>query len=136
MIPRHSVTIAHPCSHFSRAYALNRFLVLLILRHFNNSGLTRRMEQICVCEISSADAQHQCGPQQCYGYKHAVSFRPAACEGPAGVVTKPLEFDGLIIRVGAADPPDIYALSEAGERKCLSTTFRPVRQSLPFYAPA
>jgi len=123
IIPGRKVTIAHTCSHFSRAYALNRFLTLLILRHSEDSGMITRTKGV---RASNAETSED---------RQRVTFVSASCGAQDANKPDTLEFPGIIVRAGQRPAPGITRAYESGRARRLNPP-RPVRQSLPYYLSA
>ena len=109
--------IVHPCSHFSRVYALNRFLVLLILEVLERSGIRARRSGFRAEGIRPADEEsHKCNKDEyCYAFPHNVDLQPMSCLGPSNEKPETGRFDRIIVRTGPRGAP------------------RPSRQSLPYH---
>jgi hypothetical protein len=129
------IQIAHSCTHFSRAYALNRFLSLLFVRYAESKGETLRIPNTFVSGVESADSTHACDVKhhyRCHDYKHSISFSEASCDSLAAETRETFVFDGLIVRAGVQPPPEIKTISRSGAEDTLQPL--PItRQSLPFY---
>ncbi len=132
VIRHRHVTIAHKCDHFSRAYALNRFLTLLILARFKNSGTIVRALSTTIENVQSADPLHTCNQStSCYGFPHVVGWRSASCTTAEGEISSSI-FTGLIIRGGVKPLAKIQA-KKAGVISDLEPVVPIRRQCLPFY---
>jgi hypothetical protein len=111
------VSIAHSCSHFGRAYALNRFLALLIIQVIEEDlGGRARFDGQKVEDIAAIDDSHVCSMnKRCYAFAHEVTMQSLTCLEPGGEISQ-RQFDRIVIRAGRPGSP-------------------PRRQCLPFSIP-
>jgi hypothetical protein len=104
------LTMAYPCDHFGRCYALNRAVALIIARIEENRNLLpfRRLDTITGCSGN------------CHGQDHVVVTRGWSCAGRKGAARTNHKCNVLVSRHGLREP---------GARR-LET-----RQMLPYYMP-
>jgi hypothetical protein len=129
--PETKVTLAHLGSHFGRAYALNRFLCLLILRATEKLGTTERCHNTRVeSNHSAVDAKvHVCDKNKvgaCWGYPHCVHF----VVGERVMATASRIFDYCIFRHGVEGAPKIQHELSSGPIEELKPLIR--REILPY----
>ena len=104
------VTLAHHCTHFSRAYSINRFTALLILALSKGSGSCQILRGVHASRVESAVPAHRCNParkpHECEDAPHKISFATHSCKAAqkVQVVPDPQEFDLVILRHGGASP--------------------------------
>lgn len=126
------VTMLHPCTHFSRCYGLNRFLVLLLATYLARyRNLKTLLGQRKLADISPVG--HQCANQAaaCHGKEHEIFVAPdldcrvpASAPQPQGVRRLPDTYTVVIVRHGIqANPPLV-----AGNRQLPQP-----RQVLPYH---
>jgi hypothetical protein len=83
MADSHPIKYVHHCTHFSRCYSLNHFLVLLLAMAGENPRID---DQLGVDNVVGV-APHICGnnPPVCHGMEHDVSLHhQPLCYGPRG----------------------------------------------------
>jgi hypothetical protein len=92
-----SVKLVHPCEHFTKCYALNRFLVLLINK-FIEVEIGRSLIEANTAVIDVKGSLHTCqlDPIDCHGEDHDVLLGNADCE----VLDKHLSGKGAIPEKG------------------------------------
>ena len=127
------ITLAYPCTHFSRCYGLNRFLVLLLKEYLESvhPGRIVFQEKRKVADIVAKHTPscHN-SPRDCHGEDHTVQFCDAPdCEMPSSgtpTVTFSQDFNVIILRHGVS-PPTTLSYMPSG-------TLLPFpRQILPYH---
>jgi hypothetical protein len=111
-----AVTLMHPCSHFSRCYGLNRFMVLLLatyLSRYRNTATLLPGQSL----HDVVGNNHQCAnsPVGCHGQAHEVT--PALdpdCRSPAGsprqaAARLPGDYNVVIVRHGIQASPLLFS---------------------------
>lgn len=98
------VRLLHGCSHFSAAYALNRFVALLLARHTQlRHGIDPLMAGMRLQAARPArqggQYQHHC-TAGCWGPRHEVELLPAPRCGVTGGPVRRHMVDGLVVRHG------------------------------------
>jgi hypothetical protein len=103
------VKLVHPCEHFTKCYALNRFLVLLIDK-FIKQEVGRSLIEANTAIIGVKGVRHTCqlDPIDCHGEDHEVRLGSADCEvlaeylsGRGAIPSKSVEpYQVVIIRHG------------------------------------
>ena len=112
--PRPDLTLVFSCTHFSRAYALNRFLVLLVeeyLKSHESRSLLLPGHRVDAVQ-PSVSGSHTCGNAQvCHGIDHLVAFSPRVCFAGVGTPLAPgkSSYNVVVIRHGAAPPTFVTA---------------------------
>jgi hypothetical protein len=104
-----AVVIVHSCSHFGRAYALNRFLALLLIRVLERMGSSPRINGYRAESILPASGPHLCDgndPETCYAFPHNVTFRQTTCREPATGASRTQTFDKIVVRGPAQNNAD------------------------------
>lgn len=95
-----NVELAHSCTHFSKCYGLNRFLVLLLLKYFQeeHSGYTPLRQNRKIKEISGV-GPHVCRlrPKLCLGEAHQVTFEEADCSGKKTLIEVADKYYNVIV---------------------------------------
>lgn len=108
--PARFVVIAHTCSHFGLAYALNRFLAVLIVRHLESRGMSPRRMNVLATDHKWAWTASK---------THRVKFQVKACGEDSGEESDD-EFDEVIVRAGVEPPPGIkVSFASTGGRQSL-----------------
>jgi hypothetical protein len=135
---RRQVNIVHPCLHFSRAYALNRFLSLLLIRYLEEKRLIVHHPETAIWDVTTADPKaHQCDPQkpdECQGHAHLVWFARNRCyDREHGPKIGQHLFDHIILRHGVHAPVEIHAMKSSGEETVLDRPAQ-TQQILPYHA--
>jgi hypothetical protein len=110
------VTLLHACTHFSRSYAFNRFLVLLIAEYYaqahpGSPSSPRLIPNAIVSRVVGLGV-HRCNvsaPRRCHGRPHEVTlvaYGHANCltPGPAPSPPPTLQANVVIIRHGLSGP--------------------------------
>ncbi len=101
------VTLTYPCTHFSKCYGLNHFLVLVILAYAARNGLSIRALPNEVA-LSVEGLTHLCtkSPAKCHGEDHEVEFQTAACgQGLSNRSNGHKEtYDVVVLRIGVLPP--------------------------------
>jgi hypothetical protein len=115
------VTLVFPCSHFSRVYAFNRFLVLLLARYFAaRKAWTVLHPGFKVSRVAAVAPTHQCGTaRRCYGEPHRVAVRAASCESERAAQGPLGEFDVVVLRGGVEGESDSAAAGVTLHRQLL-----------------
>jgi hypothetical protein len=114
--PLPSITFLHPCEHFSRCYAINRFMALLILTVEARNRKIRYLPGTTIANVSSASSSstaHACGdPNTCHGKLHDISIAARACQRSAGPARHLDAFNVIVLRHGLdADTKRLATLS-------------------------
>lgn len=124
--PIPNVTFVYRCSHFSRSYALNKFLVFLLADHLKARYPVPVKLVPGAQVIDVVGTLHTCAhdPKLCHGQDHRVTFEAATCMGSGSHQWWDL-FNVVIIRHGVQLPQPVY------RKKPMS---RP-RQLLPYHLP-
>jgi hypothetical protein len=116
---RRIVHLAHPCSHFSHSYPLNRFAAKLMMRlliqidsqRFHTLPNSKTSEVECV--------GHRCkSASECHGLDHRVRFAPSQCVDGDASAGQEETYNVVVIRHG------VRSVSGHGPQ---------VRQMLPFH---
>lgn len=136
------VQLLHACSHFGNCYALNRFVVQVVMRYLDerpdrNDGLPSCRPNSTILEITSADsARHSCNrkfPQLCRTYPHRASIgeMPRCWDDAAAPVDElPAVWDAILVRFG----PESYQGDPLGNlSRDVGSKLPPRRHVLPFY---
>ena len=130
-----AVKLMYPCTHFSRCYGLNRFLVLLLAtyleRHAKRSTLLPQLSLAGVAGVAGPFT-HRCFglPSVCHGRPHVVTpAKDPDCRISPSVLRQvdvplPGDFNVVIVRHGIAPPPPLTA----GLQKIVQA-----RQALPYH---
>jgi hypothetical protein len=121
------ILLAHPCDHFSRCYALNRFLTLLVLAHAQANAIP--IVRVPWTGVGSViGIGHTCAnnPGYCHGKQHKVQLQsaPTCKTGPTGTPIVTSDFQVVILRLGVNAPAPF-----ANNSPLLIT-----RQILPYHA--
>lgn len=120
------IEMTHSCTHFPAAYALNRFLVLLVARWLETQRTPSPLRSgVRLVRVDPAAPGHVC-TGGCWGPSHVATFVPHAClpgTAPSGSIA-PLSYDGIVVRHGI----EPHALAAGAAR-------RVVRQSPPYHYP-
>jgi hypothetical protein len=106
--PFPEITLVHSCEHFSRCYALNRFVALLVIatalknkkiRYVRNAGIAS------VTATRSGGVTHACSnARTCHGKDHDVTIARRVCGAPPGSPSPLGSFNVLILRHGLDRP--------------------------------
>jgi hypothetical protein len=96
-----SLDLVHPCGHFGQGYALNQFLVLLLVEALR--GLVSRRKDSKVLAVDCLS--HTPGtPLACASLQHEVSLSSASCGANGPRYGSPQTRDLVIIRHGVSAP--------------------------------
>jgi hypothetical protein len=104
--------LLHPCSHFSRSYSLNHFLVLLLLDLFGGElGMRRRPGSALADVVSMGARPHICRDAGiCHGEDHHVSVVDQTCVvSRTGAPVQDGPFNVVVVRHGSSAKPMMSA---------------------------
>jgi putative NAD(P)-binding protein len=122
---RPDVALLHPCSHFNKAYLLNRFLVHVLAEHLHvERGHTAIHDRLTVQSVVGVG--HPCSsPMTCLGHDHEVEIVDGPrCDAPPGAtVVHRWHFNVVVLRHGIIVPAPLFRSPAAG----------PFRHPLPQY---
>jgi hypothetical protein len=105
------VRLMYPCTHFSRCYGLNRFLVLLLATYL----MQNRGEKTLRSGLSLSDVQgivHSCNnsPSACHGEAHFVIFaHHPDCRVSPGAPLEKWGSEVIVVRHGIDSAPPLFA---------------------------
>lgn len=127
------INIAHLCNHFTRGYALNRFLALLIIEYIEN--VLRINILIPNASITSIEGiGHTCNRAEqldCLEHEHHVKYIHSTCDNLAGGGVSPLiTYNQIILRFGLEMVPSPFEKCEEPYENC-KAPFRGL-QTLPY----
>lgn len=96
--------LVHSCDHFSRCYALNRFLALLVAQYIEDEHRKKVLRSRVQVEDVTGSS-HQCAnnPISCHGRDHDVTFRESDCR-ISGTSSKAGPYNVVIVRHGVNPP--------------------------------
>jgi hypothetical protein len=106
--PMPATVLAHDGACFSRCYALNRLLALLLLQFALGRGLPiHRRPQVEVTGVMPVGHGACAGAAACHGLGHDVHFAPAA-GAPAGAGAVTERFEVVLVRHGLSGPLNLF----------------------------
>lgn len=113
----YNLFIAHNHYHFSKCYALNRFVVMVLIKFLEDEKKSSiRLRNREVNSITGVD--HTCDrkPAECVGRAHSVSFSTVRCGGlaPGDVAVDPTPFQVIVLRHGVLRNHPFVSRKELG----------------------
>lgn len=126
----------HPCKHFTVGYALNRLLVLLLMKHLRQTEAPFvHKPDFRVVEVRCNGHPGPTDPGSCHGRPHGVVMWPKRDCHPDPPGSSPhrrekieAEFDVVILRHGIIPPSQTFMTNP-------TVTLPPSRQLLPYHYP-
>jgi hypothetical protein len=103
--PFPTLCFVHPCSHFSRCYALNRFVGLLLLQVLEKEKLVDYQPRCGVAEVVASvrggGPNHVCSdPVACHGQDHDVAVASRSCGTAPSALRRLGTFNIIVLRHG------------------------------------
>jgi hypothetical protein len=134
-----SVKLVYPCTHFTKCYALNRFLVLLLEKYLSDKfsvgedTYSPLVENTAVVEVGGT--AHSCAgdPFFCHGKEHRAGFGDADCDVINDCLTR-----GAQIPKREEEDYDVIIIRHGVKLQSFLIGAQPVsnpRQLLPYYVP-
>ncbi|AWN44703.1 hypothetical protein DK389_21110 [Methylobacterium durans] len=106
--PMPATVLAHDGACFSRCYALNRFLALLLLRLAQERGLPiQRRRHVRVASVTPVGHAACASAASCHGLEHDVEFVPAPGV-PVDITAATDRFEVVVIRHGLSGPLNLF----------------------------
>ncbi|MDQ3929004.1 MAG: hypothetical protein M3328_07650, partial [Chloroflexota bacterium] len=140
--PVPSVKLVYSCTHFTKCYGLNQFLVLLLLRFLQNyaSGAVEELDNTRVEAVFTADSSvHSCNnnPMDCCGNDHEIVYRYKDCsDSQPNLFFKDdpgTYYNHVILRHGPEPPNQIHWMNTPTSPLASYHTVRLPRQMLPYH---
>jgi hypothetical protein len=106
-----TVQLMYPCTHFSRCYGLNRFLVLLLATYLQKRGKSTLLSGRSLSDVQGV--AHSCSnsPSVCHGSQHdVVTAQHSDCRmSPGAPISLLGTFNVVIVRHGIDSAPPLLA---------------------------